>query len=430
MSILGAILLNQKAYDDAAACGLQFGDFSLDSHRRIYHHMAVLAESGRPIDHITLIDQLRLAKDLERVGDFAYIADLPVGVPDRPSIKYYVRIVKEKAAQRKVIAACNAAAGVAEEMTSGDAMSYLQDQILQIQTGSDDSPAEHVIQFSDRVFSEWERQAQDTDQLIGLSTGLDPIDTATTGIRPGELWLYAGRTGDGKTSLALQAAAENCRKDIPVGLFSLEMAKADLLTRLWAQAGNISFQHIRNPRRLESEMRNRIQRAMCTVGKLPLYVVDDSSLSIQKLVAKARLLIRQEKVKLLIVDYVQLLSAAAKDERERMTKISNALRALAKDTGVPIIAVSQLSRPKDGSLNARPNKFSLKESGSLENDAHVIILTYRPVDDFGNPTGEDELIIAKQRHGPVGNERVVFDSNTLIFRERSRVAFHVGAQNI
>jgi replicative DNA helicase len=129
-------------------------------------------------------------------------------------------------------------------------------------------------------------------------------------------------------------------------------------------------------------------------------------------------MIRQEKIQLLIVDYVQLISAPAKDERERVTKISNQLRALAKDTGVPIVVISQLSRPKDGNANARPNKFSLKESGSLENDAHVILLIYRPVDQYGQPTGEDEIIIAKQRNGPVSNERVVFDQKTLTFRER------------
>lgn len=161
---------------------------------------------------------------------------------------------------------------------------------------------------------------------------------------------------------------------------------------------------------------------MCAVGQWPLFVVEDSSLSLQKFLAKARLLIRQEKVRLLIVDYVQLMSAgSARDMRERITKVSNGLRVLAKDTGIPIVAISQLNRPKDGNPNIRPNKFSLMESGSLEQDAHVIVLVYRPVDDFGNPTEEDELIIAKQRHGPVANERVRFDSRTLTFRARPQV---------
>lgn len=178
------------------------------------------------------------------------------------------------------------------------------------------------------------------------------------------------------------------------------------------------FQQIRYPRHLDVARRQLVQDSMCRVARWPLFVVEDGSLSVQNLLAKARLLIRQEKIGLLIVDYVQLISAPARDERDRLTKVSNALRCLAKDTGIPIVAISQLSRPRDGNQNFRPNKFSLKESGSLENDSHVIILVYRPVDELGSPTGQDELIIAKQRNGPVSNERVFFDSETLTFRER------------
>ena len=160
---------------------------------------------------------------------------------------------------------------------------------------------------------------------------------------------------------------------------------------------------------------------MATVGCWPLYVAEDGSLSLQKLVAKARLLIRQEKLGLLIVDYVQQISAIAPNERERITKISGQIRALAKETGVPILAVSQLNRPLQRNANERPNKFSMKESGSLENDSHTILLIYRPSDEFGRPTGDDEIIIAKQRHGPVSNEAVRFDSRTMTFFERRTV---------
>ena len=209
-----------------------------------------------------------------------------------------------------------------------------------------------------------------------------------------------------------------CRNGTPVGMFSLEMSKESLLHRLWANEGNVAFQHIRYPKYLAPDVKMRIERGMLAVARWPLYVIEEGSLSIAKLIAKARLLIRQEKVKLLIVDYVQLVSAQARDERERLTKISGALRALAKDSGVPIIVVSQLTRPKDGNQNLRPKRFHLKESGSLENDANTIVLIYRPADEMGTPSGLDELILEKQRSGMQTTEQVYFDTKLLKFHER------------
>jgi replicative DNA helicase len=418
-SILGGILLDVKAYDEAAALGLTPADFSLDSHRRIYSRMGELAESSRPIDTITLIEELERHKELGAVGDVGYVSGLMDGVPDRSSIKHYVRIVREKASLRKLFHACRSSIGaIADGSSAQECIGDLGERLLQIQTGSDDAPAERVLKFSDAVYGDWEKLADGSDELIGLSTGLESLDLVTTGIRPGETWAIGGRTGDGKTSLALQIAAANCQRDVPVGYFSIEMSKSELLQRLWSHEGKIPFGYIRNPRCGSADMRSQVRRSMATVGCWPLFVAEDGSLSLQKLVAKARLLIRQEKLGLLIVDYVQQISAVAPNERERITKISGQIRALAKDTGVPIVAVSQLNRPQQRNANERPNKFSMKESGSLENDSHTILLIYRPSDQFGRPTGEDEIIIAKQRHGPVGNEAVRFDSRTMTFFER------------
>jgi replicative DNA helicase len=418
-SILGAIFLDPNAYEEATAHGLTASDFSLDSHRRIYSRMVELAESSRPIDSITLIEELERHRELGLVGDVGYVASLTDGVPDRPSIKHYVKIVREKADLRKLIHACNAIVTAScEGSSSRECITELSERILQIQTGSDDAPAERVLKFSDAVYIEWERLADGTDDLVGLTTGIDSVDLATTGIRAGETWAIGGRTGDGKTSLALQIAAANCRRDVAVGYFSIEMSKGELLQRLWAHEGKVPFHYIRNPRIASADVRSQVRRAMGTVGVWPLFVAEDGSLSLQKLVAKARLLIRQEKIELLVVDYVQLVSAVAANERERITKISGQIRALAKDTGVPIVAVSQLNRPKDRNQNERPNKFSMKESGSLENDSNTILLIYRPMDDLGRPNGDDEIVIAKQRHGPVSNEKVFFESKTMTFFER------------
>jgi replicative DNA helicase len=421
-SVLGGILLDANAYEEAAARGLTASDFALDSHRKIYRAMSSLSESASAIDHVTVVNYLEQHHDLVKVGDIGYVGELLDGVPDRPSIKHYVDIVREKARLRKLIQVCNASIGaISDGSSSQQCIGDLGERLLQIQTGSDDAPAERVLKFSDAVYSEWERLADGTDDVIGLTTGIGSIDLVTTGIRPGETWAIGGRTGDGKTSLALQIAAANCRRDVAVGYFSVEMSKGELLQRLWSHEGNIPFGYIRNPRCASTDIRSQVRRAMATVGMWPLFVAEDGSLSLQKLVAKARLLIRQEKLGLIVVDYVQLISAAAPNERERITKISGQIRALAKDTGVPILAVSQLNRPKDRNQNERPNKFSMKESGSLENDANTILLIYRPTDDSGRPTGDDEIVIAKQRHGPVGNELVRFDSRTMTFFERTTV---------
>lgn len=419
-SVLGGIVLDANAYEEAAARGLTESDFALDSNRRIYRRMIELAESSRPIDTITLVEELERHKELEAVGGVGYVSGLMDGVPDRPSIKHYVDIVREKSSLRKLMQACNASIdAISEGSSSRECIGDLSESLLQIQTGSDDAPAERVLKFTDAVYGDWQRLADGSDDLVGLTTGIESVDLVTTGIRPGETWAIGGRTGDGKTSLALQIAAANCRRGVAVGYFSIEMSKSELLQRLWCHEGKINFGYIRNPRCASREVRAQLPQAVKTVGLWPLYVAEDSSLSLQKLLAKARLLIRQEKLGLLVVDYVQLISANAPNERERITKISSQIRALAKDSGVPIVAISQLNRPKDRNLNERPNKFSMKESGSLENDANTILLIYRPMDDFGRPTGDDEIVIAKQRSGPVSNEKVRFDSKTMTFFERT-----------
>jgi replicative DNA helicase len=408
-SVLGAILLDSNAYDEAASMGLVADDFSLDSHRVIYRAMSVLAESSSAIDTVTLISYLDQHKQLEKVGDVAYISGLLDGLPDRPSIKYYVRIVLEQAARKKVLHACETTAiGLQQEMNSGDAIEYLTDQMLQVQTGSDEAPARRVIEFTDAAYEEWVELSERDGDLVGLSTGVPSLDLATTGIREAELWVYAGRTGDGKTNLAVQSVAASCRVGIPAAIFSIEVTKEALLQRLWAGEGRVDFKHLRFPRRLDAETKMNIKRAMLEVRKWPLFVIEESGIQLSKLIAKAKLLIRREKVKLIVVDYVQLVSTHGRDEYEKLTKISHGLMALAKDTGVPVIAVSQLTRPKDGNENQRPSIFNLKESGSIENDAHVVVLIYRPVDGQKMKTNKDELIVGKQRGGMTSIENVRF----------------------
>lgn len=423
-SILGAILLSPIAYDEAVTVGLEIGDFSLSSHRTIFSIIAEQHEAGHDVDLVSICDVLRTRKKLESVGEAGYLSSLFDVVPDQPyrpaTIRTHVRIVREKAKLRAIVHACNAASAQASEGTTParECAAALGDTLLQVQADAPGDPAQHVAKFTDATIREWEKLADSDRDLIGLATGLEVLDSRTTGIRPGELWLVAGRTGDGKTALGLEMVAANCRENIPVGIFSFEMGKQDVLQRLWSQQSGVPFRQIRNPRNIPCELRQRVQKAACEIGQWPLFICDDGALTVAQLQAKARILVRREKVELLLVDYVQLVNAPARDERERITKVSNALRALAKDTGVPIVAISQLSRPRDGNPNMRPNRFALKESGSLENDAHVIVLIYRPMDSSGQYVGEDELILAKQRSGPVGIAPIAFLDTTLTFKPR------------
>jgi len=356
------------------------------------------------------------------VGGEAYLADLIDGVVyDRRSLIAQIKRIRNSSDLRKVIAACQATIAHASDngARAQETLDLLSDNILPIQAGSKDSPTEQIASVDD--YPAWDLLSNSGDVLPGLTTGLSSLDNNTTGIRPEEFWIIGGRTGDGKTSFALQIAAANCKEGVPVLIFSLEMSRRELLYRLSAQESSVPFWKIRKPIHISKDEKERVRRAMQEISAWPLWVNDAGSLSIQKLCSLARIAVRQHKIRLICVDYVQLVSSPARDERERITKVSNALRVLAKTTGVPVMAVSQLSRPRDGNQNARPNRFSLKESGSLENDAHVIVLTYRPTNSCDQPTGEDELIIAKQRHGPVGIESVYFKPEALKFYERTRV---------
>lgn len=420
-AVLGAILLEERGahLDMVLGMGLCVEDFSLSAHREIFGAYLTLSESGRNQDLLSVVNELTNLGRLEAMGGLAYVSGLVDGVPERVSIKGPVKIVLEKSAKRKTAAACSAAhASLETGEPSQKVIGVLEETLLSIQSGSDGATIIPVAAYTDEALNEWLKLAESGQDLVGLSTGVDAIDLATCGMCPGELWLCGGRTGDGKSSLALQAVAANCRNGIPVGVFSFELSRKEILHRLWVAESNTPYQGIRRPRTISPEKREDIARSACDVGRWPLYIEDNSALNISQLTARARLMIRQHGVKLTVVDYVQLISATAQNERERITKVSNALRILAKETRVPVLAISQLARPRDGDENARPNKHSLKESGSLENDSHTIVLIYRPKEHNGEHRGEDELIIAKQRNGMTGSEPVYFDPRTLTFKPR------------
>jgi replicative DNA helicase len=388
-----------------------------------------LWELGKPIEEVTLIHAMTAPDEIQQVGGVAYLTSLTDSVVKRDSVAHYAEMVREKARLRELIHACDlgVSLGIANDQPATNCVTRVQDALLMIEADIQKQTVAHIAQISDEVFLGIEKLRANSADLPGLTTGIATLDLVTTGIRQGEFWVVGGRTGEGKSALALRAVLENARRDVPVALFSPEMDRHQILTRLWAQYGEVPFEKLRNPIRLTDSEMKRLRQIMFEVGKLPIFLDDSSSLSIREIVARARLLASRHGVALIVIDYIQLIEAEGRDERQRVSTISNSLRALAKGSGMPVLALSQMTRPHDRNLNRRPTKFDLKESGSLEADAHTVLLIFQPVGDANQPQADQaEIIIAKQRNGPLSIEPVQFDGRYLLFRERQHASGQLG----
>jgi replicative DNA helicase len=415
-SILGAILLDNFAYDQAAE-HLRIEDFLLDSHRRIYSRMVDLAESSRPIDMITLIEELERHKDLQPIGDVAYISSLVEGVPDRPSIEHYVRIVKEKAQLRGLISAAQIAiARALDSERAAEIASGLLQTILDIEGQAQANHALTGRDFMPEVLRELELQAQ-AGALVGLPTGLDPLDVVTGGLRKGELIVIGALPGTGKTALACQVIAANASSGNPVGVFSLEMSRWDLGKRFLSTVTSVTASKVRHPVHIKKAEWPALAAGAAEISEWSVWFDDSGTISVPELLARARLFITRMKAKLIVVDYLQLVQADARDIRERVGKVADALRQLAKAERIPIVLLSQLRRLQN--VNDAPTIIDLKESGDIEAHAHVVLLLHVPTAADGKPIGEDTIIVAKNRNGAKGPVPVTFSPQKLRFYPRT-----------
>ena len=299
-------------------------------------------------------------------------------------------------------------------------LSGTEEALLEIRASEQNDNGGGLASALPELLGRMDRERTRTSDLLGLPTGLESMDRLTRGFQPGEITVAGARSGVGKSCLMCQAAAANCRQETPVLLFSLEMSRQQLLRRLLAEESAVPFPRIADPRwASESDMR-AIDEAAARIAKWPLYIVDDSSLSIEKLTAVARLAIRRDGVKLVGVDYCQIVSAQGRDERLRVAAVSRGLTRLAKDENVPVLALSQLARADRSSPNRRPMMSDLRESSQLENDAHVIALLHREWDEEeGRLSSAGELIIAKQRSGETGALPIIFNRRSLTFESSS-----------
>jgi replicative DNA helicase len=423
-SILGAILLDNHAYNDAAE-HLKPEDFSLDAHRRIYSRMMDLSESSRPIDIITLVEELEQKKELPAVGDVGYISSLLDGVPDRPSIEHYVKIVRDKAILRGLIHVANAAIAKASEQAdpADEILNEAEAAVFQLserRIGRGFQGIQEIVRNSFGSVDDLLRRGQ---RITGLETHYTILDEMTTGLQKSDLVIVAARPSVGKTSLAINIA-ENAAIDDGkvVGIFSLEMSREALVQRLLCSRAVVDAQKFRTGTFFSSDM-PKIQRAAEELAASPLFIDDSPALSISEMRAKARRLKQsQGRLDLLVVDYLQLMSGGSKrfeNRTQEVSAISRGLKALAKELEAPVLALSQLSRaPESRGGDHRPQLSDLRESGSIEQDADVVMFIFREeLYKQDDPTlrGKAEIILAKQRNGPIGRFELAFLHNSTRF---------------
>ena len=423
-SILGAILLDNLAYNQAAE-HLKPEDFSLDSHRRIYTRMVDLAESSRAIDLITLVEELDRRKELEAIGDVGYISGLLDGVPDRPSIEHYIKIVRDKALLRGLIHASNAAIARASEQS--DAAEEIRNdaeaaifQLSEKRIGRGFMGVQEIVKES---FGSVDALLQRGQRITGLATHYADFDEMTSGLQRADLIIIAARPSMGKTALAMNIAENAAIEDNKtVGMFSLEMSREALLLRLLCSKAKVDSHRMRTGSLWREDM-DKVVHAMEQLAHAPIFIDDTPGIALSEMRAKAKRLYQsQGALDLIIVDYLQLMSGGGRryeNRTQEVSAISRGLKGLAKELNVPVVALSQLSRaPESRGGDHRPQLADLRESGSIEQDADVVAFIFREEiykPDEPELDGIAEIIIAKQRNGPTGRLKMAFLKNSTRF---------------
>jgi replicative DNA helicase len=418
-SILGAILLDNSLYDQAAE-NLTPDDFSLDAHRRVYSRMRDLQETGRPVDMITLVEELDRRKEVEAIGGVAYLSSLIDGVPDRPSIEHYVRIVRNKALLRGLInLAQNAIAEAIEHSDEAEeVLGRAEQAIFQLSENRIGQGFMNIPSIIKGSFGSLEELYARGQEITGLATHYTLLDKLTSGLQPSDLIIIAARPSMGKTALAMNIAENAAVLDGKVvGVFSLEMSREALLMRMLASHAQVDSKDLRQGFLTKEDMR-KLTRATEQLSHSKLFIDDSPGISVSEMRAKARRLRQTEGLDLLIVDYLQLMSAVPiggkrfENRTQEVSAISRGLKALAKELKVPVVALSQLSRaPESRGGDHRPQLSDLRESGSIEQDADVVAFIFREEvykKDDPDLEGMAELIVAKQRNGPTDMIKMAF----------------------
>ena len=413
MAVLGSMLLDQESISQAIEL-LSIDCFYKESHKKIYSAVIKLFDENKGVDMITLIEELKKTNSLDAVGGPAYITSLTSCVPTSASLIHYAKIVKEKMLLRKLI---NAATQIVSETYDAskevdniiDRAEQLIFDVSSTKVESKFSPLREIIKNSIETI---DNLYQRKENITGIATGFRDLDIKTAGLQPSDLIVIAGRPSMGKSALA-SCIAEHVGvvEKLPVAFFSLEMAKEQLVQRMLCSHARVDAHKVRTGFLSQADW-PRLVSAAGKLSEAPIYIDDSPGLSVLEIRAKARRLKAQFDIKLMVLDYLQLMQGPAKadNRQQEISEISRSLKALARELNVPLIAISQLSRAVEQRSDRRPQLSDLRESGAIEQDADLVILLLR--EEYYNPTDENkgiaEVIIAKQRNGPVGSLNLAF----------------------
>jgi replicative DNA helicase len=431
-AVLGSILINNNAFYRVVGL-VETEDFFKDAHRSIFSTMRRLAEQSREIDLLTLKDELAKHAQLDQVGGSGYISSLIDGIPDVANVERYARIVKEKSMLRRLIVMGNSVMRAALDAPSEptEVLSIAERTLYEIAEGSIDKGFVQLDRITRQNMAAIE-QLQHAGKLItGIPTGYDRFNEFTSGFQPQDLIIIAARPSMGKTSFMMNIAEAIAIPDrtggprVPsqrlysVGVFSLEMSKEQIGLRMLSSESGVSNQFIRGGLLSERNWRD-LAEAAARLAKAKIFVDDSPGIDVMELRAKARRLKMEAGLDLIMVDYLQLMAVKGRTEsrNQEISQISRGLKAVAKELNVPLVSLSQLSRrPEQRTGDHRPQLADLRESGSIEQDADLVAFIYR--DEVYNRETEEkgiaEIIIAKQRNGPIGDFKLVFRNDITKF---------------
>lgn len=421
-SVLGSMMLSRDAINDVTGI-ISADDFYRPSHQLIFSAINDLQAAESPADAVTVASELTKRGELTKIGGAAYLHTLVSGVPTAANADYYANIVRDRSILRRLVEIGTRITQMGYSGTgeTDDLVDRAQSEIFAVneRRSEDYKPLSDIMPV---LYDELEAIGMRKEGLIGVPTGFHELDDITQGLQKGQLIIVAGRPGQGKTTLGMDfVRSASLKHNMPTAFFSLEMSNSEIVMRMLAAESNIPLTNIRHGNISESQW-GTLAIKMGEIASKPLYLDDSPNLTMMEIRAKARRLVQKHGVKMIVVDYIQLMTSGKKVEsrQQEVSEFSRQMKLMAKELSIPVVALSQLNRGLENRADKRPMLSDLRESGSLEQDADIVIMISRETDKESPKAGEAELIIAKHRNGVTKDIQVAFQAHKSCFTDMPR----------